>query len=229
MVSTASRVIGLASLLATQFSGFTYAKPIDGSAEASNQVARAEHGLQDRQVGEIAVPAFIIGSLAIGLGEAIYLTTRKVMKDIRDSHKNPWCQGSGSWSGIQPIEETAIAICAGKSAVNPNGIDFNQRDGNDQTFPVASYTNTQTKQTVSIRNEEGMEQVLSYTVNLAPGTTSATSQDCINAFTWIVGTHSGDACQGANRDTRGGGYKFPDGTIYSVDPTCIDAQCGKNV
>ncbi len=189
-------------------------------------MVRAE--LENRQFGE--VPLFIVVGVLDVLGAAAYYATEAILiKHIRNSKKNPWCQRSGSWSGIQPIKDTAIAVCAGRTATNSYAIDFNQLDGKDQKIAVASYKNTQTGQTAAIRNAEGMTQILFYTINLPPKASNATTQDCLNAFTWILGTRAGDACQGANQNTRGGGYKFADGSIYSVDPTCIDPKCGRNV
>jgi len=219
-------LIGLGGLVAIQFSSFTYAKPIDGAAEVSTQLDRAE--LNERQVGEFVGPAIIIGGIATGIGSATYVVVDAIQKSIRNSHKNPYCQGTGSWSSNQQISVTAIGVCAGKTTTYPNAFDFSQLDGKPQVVSPVSYTDTKTGRVTSLTNEAGMAQSLTFTANFPSKATHATTQDCLTAFTWILGTGPHDACQGEHQDTRGGGYKFDDGSIYSVDPTCISPDCGSH-
>jgi hypothetical protein len=115
----------------------------------------------------------------------------------------------GSWSGIQPIKDTAIAVC-GRTATTCTLL--TSTNSTERTKRLRSPRIKHADRTDGGYPERGRDDsdlVLHY--QFAPKASNATTQDCLNAFTWILGTRAGDACQGANQNTRAG-IQFADGS-----------------
>lgn len=197
------------------------------SAESEPTPAVVEYNetslsIHPRQVIAITIVSFLGVGLAYG---RVHQAMESRVAHSPGFNKAPGsiCYNSGSWTLQQPVLDLVDSVCL---TLTPRALTWITRNNRDLANPKAQIRKF-ANGTV-LRNEDGMEQELAFTiidVNGAKAKPWLDQDSCVMALKTLLYD-----CWGKHADTKGGWYFYGnDGvTGYGLDATCVDQRCGSN-